>query len=597
VDYSVAPNTAMTPGDYTAGTSLLTGTLNFAANVATQTITLNVTNDAVYELTENFNVNLANPVNATISDNLGVGTITDNDPAPVFSVADASIDEGGLMSFTVTRTGDAQASQSVTVGTSIGGTNTASAGDFTANSQTVTFAQGETSKTFTVQTTEDLMDEANETFTVGLSNATGGATISPTAGTATGTIVDDDAPPPPIVYGGSSGWMMNEFTGGSSDLNFKLKASGGDNATLWVGRTIHWDVLVNSVAVPNLGLVLDGSPPDNTSVSIEKLYTGNGDTLFRVYLTAVGQDALLDNSASGGQFGLNFTGVPSDPTNVQIINSDVFVRPHNDLTDSFNVGSGNVFETGTGLPTGTDDQLWLSADNNGGELSTTRGQATPVVTDSSENVDASGGNDLVYGTAGSDTNLQGGTGSDFIDGRAGDDILNGGAGNDVLLGGIGVDTLDGGADDDVLQGGQGNDILTGGSGADTFKWVLGDQGQVGSPASDHITDFDVSVNGAPASTGDTLDLRDLLNVTETATALTPYLKFELVGGKLALAVDHDGGATFEATQKIVLDNYSGADVAAARDALGTALGLSGSGFSDADIITKMIADGHLKTDI
>ncbi|MDD2844818.1 MAG: type I secretion C-terminal target domain-containing protein, partial [Rhodoferax sp.] len=170
----------------------------------------------------------------------------------------------------------------------------------------------------------------------------------------------------------------------------------------------------------------------------------------------------------------------------------------------------------------------------------------------------------------------------------------------VLVDGTGNDLV-GTAGSDVINAGAGNDTLTGGAGADVFKWSLGDQGGSGSPAIDHITDFDVSVNGATAlstpSTGDTLDLRDLLNVTETATDLAPYLKFELVGGKLALAVDHDGGGIFEATEKIVLDNYSGADVAAARDALGTALGLSGSGFSDADIITKMIADGHLKTDI
>ena len=79
--------------------------------------------------------------------------------------------------------------------------------------------------------------------------------------------------------------------------------------------------------------------------------------------------------------------------------------------------------------------------------------------------------------------------------------------------------------------------------------------------------------------------------------MTPYLKFELVDGKLALLVDHDGGTAFAATQKIVLDNYSGADVQAAKNAFGTALGLTGSGFTDADIITRMIADGHLKTDI
>ncbi|PKO62573.1 MAG: hypothetical protein CVU24_03330, partial [Betaproteobacteria bacterium HGW-Betaproteobacteria-18] len=176
-------------------------------------------------------------------------------------------------------------------------------------------------------------------------------------------------------------------------------------------------------------------------------------------------------------------------------------------------------------------------------------------------------------------------------------VLVGNGGNDTLLGSVG---------NDILIGGEGNDTLTGGAGADVFKWSLGDQGASGSPAAvDHITDFDVSVNGPTASsspsTGDTLDLRDLLNITPDGTEnnanLTSYLKFDVVGGKLALMVDHDGAGTFEATQTIVLDNYSGATVTAAKDAFGAALGLTGSSFSDADIINKMIADGHLKTDI
>ena len=106
VDYSVAPNTAVTPGDYTAGTSPLTGTLNFAAGVTTQTITLNITNDAIYELTENFNVNLTNAVQATISDAQGVGTILDNDAQPSFSINDMTVNEAdGTITFTVTKSG------------------------------------------------------------------------------------------------------------------------------------------------------------------------------------------------------------------------------------------------------------------------------------------------------------------------------------------------------------------------------------------------------------------------------------------------------------------------------------------------------------
>ncbi|MDK2413778.1 Calx-beta domain-containing protein, partial [Aphanizomenon sp. 202] len=69
--------------------------------------------------------------------------------------------EGSAVNFTVTRTGDAQSNQSVTVATSIATDDTASANDLTANTQTLTFATGETSKTFTVQTTQDSLFEGN----------------------------------------------------------------------------------------------------------------------------------------------------------------------------------------------------------------------------------------------------------------------------------------------------------------------------------------------------------------------------------------------------------------------------------------------------
>ncbi|NOQ94979.1 MAG: hypothetical protein GQ547_10150, partial [Methylophaga sp.] len=79
VNYVVSQDTALTPDDYTAGTSALSGTLNFLAGQAEQTITLNITDDQVFELEETFNVDLSGAVNATISDAQGIGTILDND--------------------------------------------------------------------------------------------------------------------------------------------------------------------------------------------------------------------------------------------------------------------------------------------------------------------------------------------------------------------------------------------------------------------------------------------------------------------------------------------------------------------------------------
>lgn len=108
-----------------------------------------------------------------------------------FSISDASVTEGGNVVFTVSRSGTATGSQTVDYATSNG---TATAGvDYTATSGTLTFATSDTSKTVTVPTTDDLVYEGNETFTLTLSNATGGASIA--TPTATGTIVENDSVP------------------------------------------------------------------------------------------------------------------------------------------------------------------------------------------------------------------------------------------------------------------------------------------------------------------------------------------------------------------------------------------------------------------
>jgi predicted extracellular nuclease len=98
------------------------------------------------------------------------------------------------------------------------------------------------------------------------------------------------------------------------------------------------------------------------------------------------------------------------------------------------------------------------------------------------------GNDTVYGDNGDDT-LVGGFGNDALDGGNGDDSLDGGDGDDDLNGQHGNDSLDGGVNDDTLIGNNGDDTLTGGSGADSFS---------GGHGSDTNTDFN-------AGDGDTSD--------------------------------------------------------------------------------------------
>src|SRR5215218_5785278 len=86
-------------GDY-AG---VPGTLNFAAGVTTQTITVPISEDLLDELNEDFTVNLANPANASIADATGVGTIVDNDAPPSLTIGDVVVNEDdGTATFTVT---------------------------------------------------------------------------------------------------------------------------------------------------------------------------------------------------------------------------------------------------------------------------------------------------------------------------------------------------------------------------------------------------------------------------------------------------------------------------------------------------------------
>jgi Ca2+-binding RTX toxin-like protein len=176
--------------------------------------------------------------------------------------------------------------------------------------------------------------------------------------------------------------------------------------------------------------------------------------------------------------------------------------------------------------------------------------------------------------------ITGGAGNDVLSGGSAAETINGGSGNDMVLGGSGNDTL---------IGGTGNDTLTGGAGADVFSWRLADKGTAGTPAVDHVTDFN---SATPASGGDLLDLRDLLQGETSSATLDRYLDFDVVGGNTEIRVSSSGGFTGgnyvagSEDQRIVLD---GVDIRAS-------LGLGGAA-TDTQIIAELIAQAKLVTDV
>ena len=183
--------TAVGGTDYDENTAALTFT---GTKGETKTFTVDTTEDAVLEANETFTVGLSvsgTTLNITATDT-GTGTVNDDDSAAV-TVNDANADEGDDISFTVTLSeavqGGFKVTPSFTDVTAVEGT------DYDKNTGQLTFTgtKGET-KTFTVDTTEDGVLEANETFTVSLaaSDVPTGTTVTATD-TGTGTVNNDDS--------------------------------------------------------------------------------------------------------------------------------------------------------------------------------------------------------------------------------------------------------------------------------------------------------------------------------------------------------------------------------------------------------------------
>jgi hypothetical protein len=186
VDYETNDGSAEAGSDYISKS----GTLTISAGNVSETITISLIDDDLDEPRETFTVNLSSPVNATISDGRGRGTIKDDDSPPKLSIDDNSANENdGSMTFTISLSEESGKEVEVDYSTSDG---TATAGDdYTSKSGTLTIPAGSTGATATIAIIDDNIDEDDETFNVDLSNPKN-ATVS--GGQGEGTIIDDDLP-------------------------------------------------------------------------------------------------------------------------------------------------------------------------------------------------------------------------------------------------------------------------------------------------------------------------------------------------------------------------------------------------------------------
>lgn len=138
-------------------------------------------------------------------------------------------ENGNQVQLTITRTGGSDGAVSVDYATVDASANAGN--DYTATSGKLNFASGDVAKTITVPILDDATFEGEETFTVNLSNATGGATLG-TPTSATVTIQEDDAPPAAGSLQFASDTAMLAENGGSFTVT--VTRSGGSFGTVTV---------------------------------------------------------------------------------------------------------------------------------------------------------------------------------------------------------------------------------------------------------------------------------------------------------------------------------------------------------------------------
>jgi hypothetical protein len=299
------------------------------------------------------------------------------------SISDVTAVEGSNAVVTVTLNEASTSNVTVNYATTAG---TAATTDYSANTGstltgTLTFTPGQTSKTITFKTTADTLAEADERFTIRLTNPVG-ATIPFVTGTVTITDTVSSA---------------TTATLAATKTNLTLTGTANVNGT---GNAVN-----NTVTGNSGNNLLDGAAGNDT------LLGGAGnDTL----LGSLGNDN-LDGGAGDDTYLFTLTG----------LGNDIIRDASGTDTISF---AGAVATLGARVNLGVTTAQTV--------VGTTK--ITLTAADAIENAIGGLGNDRLIGNT-LNNRLDGGAGNDSLTGGAGDDTLVGGLGTDNLVGGAGND--------------------------------------------------------------------------------------------------------------------------------------------------------------
>ncbi|HEY4028818.1 MAG TPA: Calx-beta domain-containing protein [Caulobacteraceae bacterium] len=273
----------------------------------------------------------------------------------------ATVDNGasGLTpaDFTVERTGDTSGAAEVDwfLWTD-GSAGSADSGDFSgATAGTVYFQPGQASGTFEISVNGDAVPESNETFHVALSNARG-ATIDPSAGAVTSTIVDTDGSMgqpatlalsgPDTIHNGASGLTPADFTvertgdtSAAAQVDWFLwtdGSAGSADSSDFSGATAGTVYFQAGQASGTFEISMNGdATPESNETFHVTLSNARGATIDAA--AGAVTSTIVDTGGGGGTTGQTFT---SDN------NGDTWVGTAGN--DTFNLGRGGDIVTGNG---------------------------------------------------------------------------------------------------------------------------------------------------------------------------------------------------------------------------------------------------------
>ena len=283
------------------------GTANFAPGVQTQTVTVPITQDNIFEGSHTFDLNLSNASGGTIVDATGVGTIIDDgtgpnnsdDDRPVISVNNVTstetVDTHAVFTISLSNPSvqNTDLSLALVNGTATSGTDFGPGLEFfdgttwqpvTGN---VTIAAVSTSIQVRTPIIDDPIADNNETYSL-VATRVNGTTFNNSA-TGTGTILDDIDPtlvsiagPASVTEGNSAAYTVSlnntPITPVTLTFSYTGSASGGTDYSGVATITIPAGSTTGTVTIPTINDSL-GEPLENFTITINSATGGSFEDL------------------------------------------------------------------------------------------------------------------------------------------------------------------------------------------------------------------------------------------------------------------------------------------------------------------------------